>query len=79
MKILLFGITRDIVGRSSLENDDFSDILTIGDLRTKMNIDFPELEKLNSLKYALNEEFVTDSAEIKMNDEIALIPPVSGG
>jgi len=41
---------------------------------------FPNLEKLNIQFFvAVNHKYATDSVVIGTNDEIALIPPVSGG
>jgi len=41
---------------------------------------FPNLKKLNIPFFvAINHKYATDSVVIETNDEIALIPPVSGG
>jgi molybdopterin converting factor small subunit len=40
---------------------------------------FPKLDKLNSLFIAVNQEYAADDKAILVSDEIALIPPVSGG
>ena len=41
---------------------------------------YPELEKWRSLiRYAVNLEFVQPDALLQDGDEVALIPPVSGG
>ena len=79
MNILLFGITRDIVGQHQLEGEDFRDLETVGALRDHLNIKYPELKNLSSLNIAVNEEMAEDSFKISGRDEIALIPPVSGG
>ncbi|OIP71152.1 MAG: molybdopterin synthase sulfur carrier subunit [Oscillatoriales cyanobacterium CG2_30_40_61] len=42
--------------------------------------DHPELEKWrNVTQFGINLEFVTPDTEIRDQDEIVLIPPVSGG
>lgn len=79
MKILFFGITRDIVGKPEFDAGDFKEIGTVGDLRDLLNAKYPRLKDLSSLNFAINEEFAEDSKAISANDEIALIPPVSGG
>lgn len=84
MKILLFGITRDIVGNSSLiisKDHSLSKQIpkNIGELRKLLIENYPEFGKLSSLRFALNQEFVEDKSQINSSDEIALIPPVSGG
>ncbi len=75
--ILLFGITKDIIGDSPYTLD--IEEATVGDLRKKLMTDFPKLEGLKSLLIAVNSEYATDDILLKKNDEIALIPPVSGG
>ena len=84
MRILLFGITKDIVGDSSLtilEENSLSKNLpkNVGELRNLLIDDYPEFKELSSLKIAVNKEFVDDDLEINSSDEIAIIPPVSGG
>ncbi|MCM4156214.1 MoaD/ThiS family protein [Gramella sp. AN32] len=79
MNILLFGITRDIVGRHQLDGEEFKDLSTVGDLRNHLQQKYPDLQKLSSLNIAVNEEMREDSFIISGRDEIALIPPVSGG
>ena len=81
MTVLLFGITRDIVGEGSLviSEDDSSEMITVGDLKSQLIKDYPELGKLSSLAVAVNQNYASDSDPIGHADEIALIPPVSGG
>ncbi len=77
-KILAFGIARDILGRPAL-NMDWDGPLTVGELREALIRQFPELARLKSLAIAVNSEYAQDGNLIKEGDEIALIPPVSGG
>jgi molybdopterin converting factor subunit 1 len=78
LRILCFGITRDIIGQfeysTSLENG-----ATVADLRQHLSANFPTFASLKSLRVALNSEYAEDSMILKENDEIVLIPPVSGG
>ena len=76
MKVKLFGITRGIVGGPRLEVDD---IATVGELKEHMMSNYPRIKKLNSLMVAVNSEYAQDDLALQSNDEIALIPPVSGG
>lgn len=42
--------------------------------------DYPELEQWRSVtQFGINLEFVTPDTEIQDQDEVVLIPPVSGG
>lgn len=75
--VKLFGITRDIVGQPIL--DIQPNIETVADLKTFMMATYPRMKGLNSLMVAVNSEYAEDEIIIKPTDEIALIPPVSGG
>jgi len=84
MTILLFGVTKDIVGSPSLSIPTSSATgrsipKTVKELRGFLGGAYPELGKLSSLAIAVNNNYAEDSEEINSYDEIALIPPVSGG
>ncbi|AKA36357.1 MAG: MoaD/ThiS family protein [Muricauda sp.] len=84
MTILLFGVTKDIVGSPTLSIPT-STITgkkvpkTVGELRTYLGKLYPKLNTLSSLAIAVNNAYAEDEKEIHSYDEIALIPPVSGG
>jgi len=78
VNILLFGITKDLVGSQKLLFE-LKDKTTVADFKKQLQEKYPELEGLSSLAIAINSEYATDSNIIMANDEIALIPPVSGG
>lgn len=83
MKILLFGITKHIVGDTSLsisssirESHGISDVSSL----TKYLCDrYPGLDELSSLAVAVNNSYAFGDTPVGEQDEIALIPPVSGG
>tara|TARA_X000001036_G_scaffold394573_1_gene394992 strand:- start:253 stop:489 length:237 start_codon:yes stop_codon:yes gene_type:complete len=78
MRILLFGIVKDIVGVDKL--DIKLDIpKNVGDLKKYLVKKYPELGNLSSLAIALNNEYATEEMKLTIQDEIAIIPPVSGG
>lgn len=81
MTILLFGITKDIVGSStlSLPLSSANKLKTVGELKTYLGNNYPKLSGLSSLAVAVNNSYARDSVKIDNFDEIALIPPVSGG
>lgn len=78
LKLLLFGITKDIIGGPSYQVE-LTDNFSVKDLKNHLQNKFPELKKLNSLLIAINDEYANDENTILASDEIALIPPVSGG
>lgn len=77
-QLLLFGITKDIIGNSpfeyKLEGEN-----TAGNLMLQLSSQYPVLKELNSIALAVNGEYATNETRIHEGDEIALIPPVSGG
>lgn len=78
LNILAFGITKDIFGASEKELE-VHDNIKVKELKDILENDFPELLKLKSYFIAVNEEYAEDDQTIAAMDEIAIIPPVSGG
>ncbi|MGR3811217.1 MoaD/ThiS family protein [Jiulongibacter sp. NS-SX5] len=78
IKVLCFGITRDILGGFEKEIE-LEEGASVEVLKQKLISDFPEFQKLNSLRIAVNEEYGNEEQIITEKDEIVLIPPVSGG
>ena len=79
VQVKLFAVARQIVG-SDTAAVDLPDSSTVGDLRDALARDYPALSvTLASVVFAVNSEYATDQTCLKANDEIACIPPVSGG
>lgn len=78
IKILAFGITKDILGERNLQIT-LSEALTVAGLRKQLMETYPGLEKLKSLAIAINGTYAEDDIILDGNDEVVLIPPVSGG
>lgn len=78
IKILPFGITREIVGEPTV-NFLNQDMLTVEALRNMLFQRYPALERLNSLAIAINGAYAENDQIIQPGDEVVLIPPVSGG
>ena len=79
VKVLYFGITHDLTGRAQDEVE-----LSIGEtldaLRRQCESRFPKLLTVgNSLILAVNQEIANDSMTLHDGDEVAFMPPVSGG
>ena len=77
-KINLFGVTKDIVGNNVIEVEmgQLSDVQTVLE---KLKTNFPKLQAIKSLIIAVNSEYAEGDLLLNEQDEIALIPPVSGG
>lgn len=76
-KVKAFGITREVLG--GREQQIEVEGQTVADLRNSLLARYPELKGLKSLLIAVNKEYAEDTAILSDTDEIALIPPVSGG
>lgn len=79
IQILFLGPASDFAGVDSLEIE-LPDDSTLSDLRSHLSDRFEHLKKaLPTIRFAINESFAADDAALKDGDEVALIPPVSGG
>ena len=77
IRITAYGIARDILNGSSHE---FSlEVKSVGDLKDRMISDYPAFGELRSLRFAVNEDYCEDDYILSENDEVVIIPPVSGG
>lgn len=76
--LLAFGITKDIFGQRQIELE-VPDSLQVDSLLTHLGKTYPALQELVSLRVAVNEEYANSDHKINPNDEIVLVPPVSGG
>ena len=77
INILAFGIVKEIFGASSIEIE-----LKDGNIHALKNLleeKFPRLKQLASYMVAVNNEYANDEHAVLAKDEIAIIPPVSGG
>ena len=79
IKVLFFGLVRDVV---SLREDslDLPDGGRLGEVFEHYAARFPRLQEMSgSIVLALNQQFSAPSAPLAEGDEVALLPPVSGG
>jgi molybdopterin synthase sulfur carrier subunit len=77
LKIKAFGVTKDYLGGKEAVVEIKG--RTVGDLRTELNERYPQLLGLRSLYIAVNRDYADENKVLEITDEIALIPPVSGG
>lgn len=78
IEILAFGIVKDIFKGPSV-NVEVNSILNVEELKLVLEEKFPELKRLASYMVAVNNEYAMTKDSIQPNDEVAIIPPVSGG
>lgn len=77
MGILLFGVAKDITGTALLEKP--AQVRDVASLKAWLYEVYPGLQQLKSMMIAVNRTYATDSQLITEQDEVAVIPPVSGG
>ncbi|MBI2504704.1 MAG: molybdopterin converting factor subunit 1 [Candidatus Latescibacteria bacterium] len=79
IRLLLFASCRDAVGGKELDLEVIEG-LSAGGLREELALRYPRLKPLKEkLLVAVNAEYVGGETVLKDGDEVALIPPVSGG
>ena len=79
VQVLFFGQLKDLTGRSS-ETLPLGDRATLADVLQHYSKEFPAIQKLSpSLALSINREYASKDAPLSDGDEIALLPPVSGG
>jgi MoaE-MoaD fusion protein len=79
VKVLFFGMLKDIVGRSE-DHIEVGEGARVESVFARYAGRFPRLIELqSSIVLACNQEFCERSAAIHEGDEIAFLPPVSGG
>jgi molybdopterin converting factor subunit 1 len=77
--VRLFARLRDIAGAAELSRD-LAAGATIGDLWQQLAREFPELGAYErSISSALNADYARMDQAIGDGDEVAFLPPVSGG
>lgn len=79
--ILYFAISREAVGKSQ-EELQLAEGSTTHVLLQQLIAAYPRLESvMKSCVFAVNQEYVapTEDLQLKEGDEVAIIPPLSGG
>lgn len=79
VRVLFFGILRDVVGKSS-DLLELQDGARAQDVLAHYQAEFPRLaQALPSLALAVNQKYSGPETLLRPNDEVAMLPPVSGG
>lgn len=75
IKVLLFGEATERVGTSELIALDFS---TVSALKQWLISEYPILDNFQ-FSVAVNKEIIQEDIVLKDQDEVAILPPFSGG
>jgi molybdopterin synthase catalytic subunit len=79
IEMLFFGILKDLAGHEK-QTLDLPEGTTVGQALERCRALLPSLEQyLGNIAVAVNREYVSQSVQLHEADEVALIPPVSGG
>ena len=79
VRVLFFGVLKDLAGRSS-DLLTLPDEATAGDVLEHYEMRLASLKgKLSSIAVSVNQEYTGPEAKLHSGDEVALLPPVSGG
>jgi molybdopterin converting factor subunit 1 len=79
VRVLFFGVLKDLAGKA---NDTLSlpDNATLGDVLIHYEQTIPRLKETSaSLAMSVNQEYAEPGTKLISGDEVALLPPVSGG
>jgi MoaE-MoaD fusion protein len=79
VRVLFFGMLKELAGKSA-DEVDLREGASVRDVLAHYESKLPQLNPaLASIAVAVNQQYSHPDAELKNNDEIALLPPVSGG
>jgi len=78
INVLAFGVAKEIFGQQSVSLELFNDA-TVYNVKYVLEKQYPRLKQLKSYMVAVNNEYALPGDTVHERDEIAIIPPVSGG
>ena len=75
VKVLFFGVLAEVTRTNCIH---YREVKSIGDLKHRIQDDFPEVVHYN-FRISLNNEIINNDPKLKDGDEVALMPPFAGG
>jgi molybdopterin converting factor subunit 1 len=79
VRVLFFGVLKEFAGKSG-EQVELREGSSVNDLLEHYSSQIPRIkESLPSLAVAVNQQYAGAETLLKADDEVALLPPVSGG
>ena len=78
VRVRLFAVLRERVGKSEL-HWEVAQGQTVEDVWVGLRQAFPVLDDAGRVAFAVNRQYVDTFYRLADNDEVAIIPPVSGG
>lgn len=79
VRVLFFGILKELAGQDD-ESLDLPEHAVLGDVLAHYETRIPKLRKFSrSLAMSINQEYAGPNSKLHAGDQVALLPPVSGG
>jgi MoaE-MoaD fusion protein len=79
IRVLFFGVLKDLAGKPS-DSLSLPENATLGDVLSHYEQIIPRLkDTASSIAMSVNQEYAGPSTRLRAGDEVALLPPVSGG
>jgi molybdopterin synthase sulfur carrier subunit len=75
VKVLFFGVLAEVTGTNCKH---YPEVRSIGDLKHRIEDDFPEIVHYN-YRVSHNNEIIYSDPQLNDGDEVALMPPFAGG
>ena len=75
VKVLFFGVLAEVTGTDCKH---YHGVKSLGELKLRIEDDFPELEHYN-FRISVNNDIINHDPLLSENDEVALMPPFAGG
>jgi len=79
VRVLFFGVLKELAGKSA-DDIDLRDGASVRDVLLHYESRIPQLKaSLSSVALAVNQQYTSPDEQLQPDDEIAMLPPVSGG
>jgi molybdopterin converting factor subunit 1 len=79
VRVLFFGMLKEMVGKSA-DTIDLPEGASVADILRQYGSQSPRLQAmLPSLALAVNQQYASPATKLQSDDEVAMLPPVSGG
>jgi len=76
--LICFGIAKDVVGGAKVKIE-LTAPHNVEHLKLIIVKKYPEFQNITAFQIAVNETYAENTTVININDEVVVIPPVSGG
>lgn len=79
LRILAFGASGDIINGQKVVLELNDSCNTVEQFRNELANAYPKMSELKNYLIAVNTEYANDKTVLHDGDEVAIIPPTSGG